>query len=322
MADFLLGLPSEAAITAGQFGRGFRQWAWSGFVQDSWRATPRLTVNLGLRYDYTAPWTEVNGKLSNLLGSEGLLSASASGFPGAWQPDRNNFATRVGIAFDPHGRGRTVIRAGFGVMYETLLQANSVELLENNPPFSSLAVTRTPTPFSSDGSPSRTLTDLAGLAEPSRSIGAVGSFRNPYTMQFHAGVQRQFGQGGAGEISYKGSHGVRLPVYRNANQVPVEALGSAKREEIAAAIAAGRDTTSILQPLRPYPDFDAVTLSENVASSTYHSGQVRVAYRVGPRLLFDTAYTFSKSIDNASDFNSFDPSEAVLNAFDRICLPG
>src|SRR5262245_6935905 len=66
LADFLLGQPYEASIVVGQFGRGYRQTHFSFFLQDSWRATPKLTLNLGLRYDYSAPWTEVNGKLSNL----------------------------------------------------------------------------------------------------------------------------------------------------------------------------------------------------------------------------------------------------------------
>src|SRR5262249_10883790 len=66
LADFLLGLPFEASIVVGQFGRGYRQQHVSFFAQDSWRAAPKLTVNLGLRYDYSSPWSEVNGKLSNL----------------------------------------------------------------------------------------------------------------------------------------------------------------------------------------------------------------------------------------------------------------
>lgn len=315
LADFLLGLPSEASITVGQFGRGFRQWNGSGFVQDSWRATARLTLNLGLRFDYTAPWTEVNGKLSNVVAGRGLVTAGEAAFPGLYAGDRNNLAPRLGFAYDLGGRGRTVVRGGFGILYETLLQANSVELVENNAPFSSSAITRLPVPFAASG-PSRTLLDLAALAAPSRSLGAVGSFRNPYTMQFSLGIQHRLASNWMLEIGYAGARGVRLPVYRNGNQVPLESLTAAQRGLIGAAASAGQDTTALLQPLRPYPQFDNITLSENIASSVYHSGQVRLTRRFHSGLLLDASYTFAKSIDNASDFNSGDASEQVLNAYD------
>lgn len=315
LADFLLGLPSEASITQGQFGRGFRQWTGSGFAQDSWRVTSRLTLNLGLRYDYSAPWTEVNSKLSNLVPGRGLVSATGSEFPGLYSRDRNNLAPRLGFAYDAGGRGSTVIRGGFGILYETLLQANSAELIENNAPYSSLAITRSPTPFS-NGNQSTTLLDLAALATPSRSLGAIGSFRNPYTMQFSFGIQQRLAAHWILEATYAGTRGLRLPVYRNGNQVPLELLTSGQRAVIGAAVAAGQDTTSLLQPLRPYPQFDNITLSENIGSSTYHSGQVRLSRRFSSGVLLDTSYTFAKSIDNASDFNSGDPSEQVLNAYD------
>lgn len=315
LADFLLGLPSEASITMGQFGRGFRQWNWSGFAQDSWRITSRLTLNLGLRYDYTAPWTEVNSKLSNVFPEQGLVSAQDPAFPGLYSTDRNNFAPRLGFAYDLGAHGRTVFRGGFGLLYETLLQANSVELIENNAPFSSSAITRSPTPFSPTGSRSTTLLDLAALATPSRSLGALGSFRNPYTMHFSLGIQQRLAPNWILEATYAGTRGLRLPVYRNGNQVPLETLTPGQRASINAAVAAGRDTTPLLQPLRPYPQFDNITLSENIGSSVYHSGQVRLSHRISSGLLVDASYTFAKSIDNASDFNSGDPSEQVLNAY-------
>ena len=142
LADFLLGQPYEASIVVGLFGRGYRQTHYAFFGQDSWRATPKLTINLGLRYDYSAPWTEVNGKLSNLAQNGSLLVVGEPGLDHLYRPDRNNLAPRFGLAYDLSGLGRTVIRAGFSMLYETLLQANSVQQVENNPPYSANAVTR------------------------------------------------------------------------------------------------------------------------------------------------------------------------------------
>ena len=316
LADLLLGLPRQASITVGQFGRGYRQWAYSWFVQDTWRANNKLTLNLGLRYEYSAPWEEVNGKLSNLVDGTGLVLVGEPGLDRFYEPDRNNFAPRLGLAYDLSGDGKTVLRAGFAVLYETLLQANSVQSVENNPPFAAAAVTRSPTPFSTTNSPSTTLLDLRSSAQPSRSIAAVAidDFRNPYTTQYHFSLQRQLSREWLAEIGYAGTRGSSLPVDLNLNQVPIETLSSAQRAAIEADIAAGRDTTATIAPFRAFPQYDSITYNKNAASSTYHSGQVKLERRFGTGLLLLTSYTFSKSIDNASDYGSGDASEQVLDA--------
>jgi Carboxypeptidase regulatory-like domain len=316
LADFLLGLPFEASITVGEFGRGYRQWAYAGFVQDTWRMTSRLTVNYGVRYDYTSPWTEVNEKLANFGPGRGLLTPS-TGLNELYEPDRNNFGPRLGFAYDVGGEGRTIVRAGFGVLYESLLQANSVQTIEDNPPFSASAVTRSPTPFSPDGSPSRTLLDLREQALPSRSIAVIGtdSFRNPYTMQFALSVQQLLGKSWLLELAYTGTRGVKLPIIYNMNQVAVARLTSVQRAQIEQAIANREDTTSILQTLRPYPEFDVISRSANIGSSTYHGMHLKVERRFGNGLSLLSAYTLAKSIDNASDYSSGDSSELVLDSY-------
>jgi hypothetical protein len=317
LADFLLGLPRQASITVGQFGRGYRQWAYSTYVQDTWRANNRLTLNAGLRYEYSAPWEEANGKLSNLVAGRGLTLVGEPGLERFYEPDRNNLAPRFGLAYDLGGDGKTVVRAGVAVLYETLLQANAVQPVENNPPFSASAITRSPTPFSDSGS-STTLLDLRSSAQPSRSIAAVAieDFDNPYTTQFHFSVQRQLGRLWLAEIGYTGTHGSSLPVDFNLNQVPIAALSSTQRSAIDADIAAGRDTTATIAQFRAFPQYDSILYNENAASSAYHSGQVKLERRFGAGLLLLTSYTFSKSIDNASDYGSGDSSEQVLDAHD------
>jgi hypothetical protein len=315
LADFLLGQPFEASIVVGQFGRGYRQSHLAFFAQDSWRVTGRLTLSLGVRYDYSAPWTEVNGKLSSLAPDGTLRVVGTGGLDRFYRPDRNNFAPRVGLAYDLTGTGRTVIRSGFSVSYETLLQANSVQQVENNPPYSAFAITRSPTPFPASGN-ATTLLDLRSQAQPSRAIATVDyhDFRNPQSMQFSLGVQHRLGGAWIAEVSYVGSRGLRLPFFFNANQVPLTSLSAAQRERIAQAVAARQDTTPILASLRPYPAFDAVTMSRNAASSAYHSGQVKIERRFSRGASVMASYTIAKSIDNASDFGSGDASERVLNS--------
>lgn len=323
LADFLLGQPFEASIVVGQFGRGYRQSHLAFFAQDSWRTTPRLTLNLGLRYDYSAPWTEVNGKLSNLAPNGQLLVVGSPGLDRFYQPDKNNLSPRLGVAYDVFGTGSTVVRAGFSMLYETLLQANSVQQVEDNPPYSAFAVTRTPTPFPPTG-PATTLLDLRALAQPSTSIAAVDyhDFRNPYSMQFNFGVQRRIGQSWLFEVAYVGSRGLDLPLFLNANQMPIRSLTSAQRAAIAQAIAAGQDTTPILSTLRPYPAFGDIIVSRNAASSTYHSGQIKAERRFAKGLSVLASYTFSRSIDNASDYGSGDASEQVLDSYNLALQRG
>jgi hypothetical protein len=315
LADLLLGLPVEAAITVGQFGRGYRQWGWGLFAQDSWRATRRLTLDYGLRYEYNPPWTEVNNKLSNFVPGVGIVTPKSPGWDGLYRPDRGNFAPRLGFAYDLTGHGRTVIRGGFGIMYETLLQASTVQQIENNAPFSAAAVTTSPTPFSHSSSPSTALLDLRASAQPSTSLAAIPlDLRNPYAIQFSFDVQHQFWTNWLIEAGYRGSHGVNLPFNYDINQVPIDTLNSAQRSGIAAAVASGADTTAVLNSLRPYPGFGSISLFANAAASTYHSLQTRLERRFSAGLNLLAAYTWSKSIDTATDFASGDASEHVLDS--------
>jgi hypothetical protein len=315
LTDLLLGLPYQATITVGQFGRGYREWAWAAFAQDSWRATRRLTLDYGLRYEYSAPWTEVNGKLSNFAPGVGLVTPQSPGWTGLYQPDRNNFGPRAGFAYDLTGQGRTVVRGGFGMLYETLLQASTVQQIENNAPYSAAAVTTAPTPFSPDNSPSRTLLDLRANAQPSRSLAAIPlNLRNPYTLQFSLDAQQALGQSWVVELGYRATRGVRLPFNYDINQVPLGALTALQRGRIAAAIGSPAGTAPVVDPLRPYPAFNSISLFTDSANSIYHSLQFKVERRFHAGLNLLAGYVWSKSIDNASDFGSGDSSEAVLDS--------
>jgi hypothetical protein len=315
LADLMLGLPYQATITTGEFGRGYRQWAWSAFAQDSWRATRRLTLDYGLRYEYSAPYTEVNNKLSNVVPGVGLVTPQSPGWTGLYRADRNNFGPRIGFAYDLTGKGRTVVRGGFAVLYETLLQASTVQQIENNAPYSAAAVTTSPTPFSKDSSPSLTLLNLRAAAQPSNSLAAIPlDLRNPYSMQFSFDVQQALSQSWVVELGYRATRGVRLPLDYDINQVPLDLLTAPQRGQIASLIKSGVDTAPFVNPLRPYPAFNSITLYTNSANSIYHSLQFKVERRFHAGLNLLAGYVWSKSIDNASDFGSGDSSESVLDS--------
>lgn len=318
LADLLLGLPFQATITVGQFGRGYRQSAWAFFAQDAWRVTSRLTLDYGLRYEYNTPWTEVNNKLANLVPEQGIVTPAAPGWDGLYRASKRNFGPRFGFAFDPNQGGKTVVRGGFGILYETLLQASTVQQIENNPPFSASAITFAPAPFPHEAGPATALLDLRAGAQPSRSLAAVPlDLRSPYSIQVSFDVQQTLGTHWLLEAGYRGTRGVHLPFNYNINQVPLDTLTASQRSQIAAAISSPAGTGSIIDPLRPYPGFNSISLFENAATSTYHSLQTKLQRRLQSGLNLQAAYTWSKSIDDATDFASGDASETVLDSLNR-----
>ncbi|HZB44598.1 MAG TPA: TonB-dependent receptor, partial [Pyrinomonadaceae bacterium] len=131
------GLPADSQ-------RYFRANYYAGFVQDDWKARPNLTLNLGLRYEYYAPISEKQGRLSNLFfGSQGLLNSQVRPVDQLFEPDRNNFAPRLGFAYSPAFGGfaglleenRAVIRGGFGIAYNRIPVAPLNNVRGNTPFF-------------------------------------------------------------------------------------------------------------------------------------------------------------------------------------------
>lgn len=311
IADLLLGLPFQATITVGQFGRGYRQWGAAGYVQDSYRLRRNLTLDLGLRYDLVPSWTEVNGKLSNFQPNAGVVA----GLDRLYEPSHKNFAPRLGFAYDVSGKQTTVLRGGFGMFYETLLQASTVQQVENNPPYSAAAITTTPTPFAKDDATSTTLLDLRSNAKSSRSLSAVSrNLRTPYSMQYFFEIQHAFAGSWLATAGYHGTRGVHLPFNYDLNQAPLDLLTATQRTQIAASAATPAGTAGIVDSLRPYPNFNSISLFTNEATSSYHGLQLKAERRFKGGLNLLAGYTWSKTIDNASDFASGDASERVLNS--------
>ncbi len=118
LEDFLAGVPERGVIDVGNPVRDLTSWWYAAFAQDDWRATPRLTWNLGLRYEYVTPIREDNNQIGNFDPTLGLVQAGNQiGSPYPYQPDFTNFAPRLGMAWDLTGKGTTVLRAGFGMVY-------------------------------------------------------------------------------------------------------------------------------------------------------------------------------------------------------------
>ncbi len=304
-ADFLLGLPSQARATTQQAIQDGSGWLFAGYVQDDFRITPQLTVNLGLRYELPTPFIDKNDAITGFRTGQqstvfpnapaGLVYAGDAGVPQGIVPtDKNNFAPRLSLAWDPFGDGKTSVRSAFGVFYDALAgQGDFFQSGVLSPPFTPLVELNTPTAI--------TLADpLAAVAGPPNPfpaaltiIGWGDEFKSPYAYHFNLGVQRQVARNLGAEVSYVGSRGHNLPMFLEVNP---------------GVYAPGQTTRGA----RLMPAYSLVRPTFSAAQSWYDSLQtsLRLLPTRGVNLL--ASYTLGKATDHVSGLNIGGESRPVL----------
>lgn len=256
---FNASAPPNPAFLAGEYKqRTWRQREVSWFVQDDWKVTRRLTLNLGIRWEYySVPW-DANGRTASLVGgSAGIFGISGSTFGDLYQagrvqngqltnveltgrnspnPDRqiynddyNNFAPAIGIAYNLpwFGENKTVIRAGFGMGYERNSLRNfdvvagdqpGLRVVNNFRQGSYLSLQTLPLPLSPTGQPLSTV----GLDDRAQSARAYDSnLRSPYVMNWNVAIQRALPGNATFEARYVGSKGTKLLRGANINEVNI-----------------------------------------------------------------------------------------------------
>ncbi|MGH9845077.1 MAG: TonB-dependent receptor domain-containing protein [Blastocatellia bacterium] len=305
-ASFLLGLANQSQYTQQDPGQRINGETYSGFVQDDFKASRRLTLNLGLRYDLNTRLHETRNFHSSFDPASGRVLACAAK-PDA-PLDRNNFAPRFGFALDLFGDQTTVVRGGFGIFYQPIVGSGGNPLG---------GVPKFPFEFTSNATaigvaPVTTLSrgpvrqQEFDPADPRLGFGTNVQIQSsnlaPYVEQWNLGVERSLGNNLLIGAAYVGSAGKKLESgrngYINLNQVPIERVRQAAREQ--------NTTTPNTAPLRPYPNFNEVqALLVRYGDSNYHSLQLKAERRLGSGLSFLVGYTWSKSIDNASEIFNF-----------------
>ena len=328
LATFLLGIPSGAVNPAPALALTTKYYAL--FLQDSWKATSKLTVNWGIRYDYETPRTDRYNQLTNFdydaasplqaAGLDlrgGLTFVGVNGLPRTnANPDRNNFAPRLGIAY--RITPKTVIRAGGGIFYATTtgvgggagpfgvsgFQAatNIVTSLDGVNPIVDWT-NPYPNGFNRPTGSTQGLSTLLGQSIQFYDRGNT----TPYSGQWSFNVQRELPGAVVLETGYVGTRGLHLQENREWNQLSSDqlALGDALRQQVPnpffGQISVGplaNRTVSRAQLLRPFPQFDGVSSrSSTWASSTYHALQVRAEKRYASGLTMLGTYTWSKFMD-------------------------
>ena len=323
LADFLLGHPSQGQVGIGS-GAENAHTNWAHFyLEDSWQATPNLTINAGLRYEYNANLVARADRTSNIdlfapggpafvvagnpasltpvaaqlasLSPLPIVSASSVGWDDSLlTPRALRFSPRVGLAWRIPGSHETVVRAGFGIYTNQAAYSVLQNLAENMPFFLVKTVTNS-------GASALTTENILAQS-PTGAIGANSvnhDFRIEYNEVWSFSVQRAITPNMAVEAEYVGSRTVHADSATTAN-VPLPGPGA-------------------FQQRRPFPGLGAFTTIRWDGWATFNALTMKVTRRFSSGLSFDADYTFSKSLDDASDAGT---TNAEYNLPQNAYAPG
>jgi len=318
--------PDDRGQTLRNAGSGLfagTQTLFAGFVQDDFKVTPRLTLNLGLRYEY---WT-------NPLGSSLQSQNAISDVPGVVafgnpKTDKNNIGPRFGFAYDPRGDGKTSIRGGFGISYDVKFQNfASITLppqIQSEMSLDSACNLPTPpvwcathTGYLANGALPAVLTPPTTQAE-ARNL--TSSYIDDTVMAkiltWSLGVQREVARNSTIEVRYLGTRGISLPLQVRRNfQSYFDAGGQAlptylDPSTIPTTYTSSTPTDTAFYAFNPntYAPFGfsaSVTGDPPLGSSIYHAGSVDFTQKSAHGLYFNINYTYAHTIDNGTnEFNS------------------
>ncbi len=304
VANMLLGLPNSYTEAERLVVSHSRFSLFEAFAQDDYRVHPRFTLNYGVRWtNYYNPW-DTDNVLTNFIpsmwdGSKAPQINRTNGqrIPGTGDPlngvviagqnspygrkiapdQKNLFGPRLGFAWDPTGKQKTAIRAGYGMYYTRILIGTFINSAFDNAPFNRSVTILTPDFLDPRGG--------SVNPEPAPTLTAMSTDLKPaQTHQWSFGIDQQIGKGGVLRVSYVGSKGTHLlrPTALN-NPLP-------------GSIPSGANVNFV----RPYQGWGAITIRESTANSNYNSLQVSANRRMSKHVTLTASYTWSKSIDNAS----------------------
>ncbi|HEY4359561.1 MAG TPA: carboxypeptidase regulatory-like domain-containing protein [Bryobacteraceae bacterium] len=293
LADFYFGLPSAIALGS-NLTINLRQHVNSFYVQDDWRVTPKLTLNLGLRYEFATPLWDRDHYWSNFDPASNTLVRATSGSlynQALVNPDHKDFGPRFGWAYSPDPK--TVIRGGYGISYSFFNRPGSaVEGI--NGPLAVFGVLNQTGP-SSPGfltTQNAFTTGIASNFSPinSNNVYIPADTRWPYIQSWVVSVQREITKNTVLEVAYNGNHSLRLPIIADWNQAVPNQPGA----------------TLGVQARRPDQSFGALTWVDPAGNNNYHGLSARFEHRFGHGLYFLNSFTWSHAMGD---------SEQVLEAF-------
>jgi outer membrane receptor protein involved in Fe transport len=340
-ASFLLGVPQAGAITITRPLFLYQRY-WGTYIQDDWRVTDKLTLNLGLRYEYTTPYAEKFGQIGYIdFEATDPVSGAKGTFkliePGGYQsdPNRKNFSPRVGIAYQLNPK--TVIRTGAAIFYASYVGVNAAATDFGNGSFLSNALflgDPNPLPNTPPVGSSWSNPFAGGIIVPDRNTNFAGQnvradvrYRpNAYLGNWSFSVQRMLSSNTMFEVAYVGSKTTHLywNRQRNQNDPALMSLGSQLLQpvpnpffgKIPSGPLSGR-TIAARQALRPYPQFlDLLIFRDPYGDMSYQSWYMRLEKQYSNGMTLSASFTGSKTIANTMQSNTWvvGPSNHLYDA--------
>ncbi len=292
--NFFAGNPSTftGAPNGGTNGyRGERDIRFIPYIQDDWKITNRLTLNLGLRYDWQSNPIEVHNDFYNAVGPP--FGTAFQNVPHAFanNPSDKNFDPRIGLAWDVFGNHKTAIRAGFGLFHDTLQTYTFSSAYITNPPY--LTENQVfangdpnwPAPFVGGGTP--LLSNTNGTY--------YGIHTTPYNLQYTFSLQQQLPGNTLLTVGYQGTRGVHLLAFHDFN-APVPSVNNG----VYTFVHPDAVNPSVLDANAvPDPSFGSLDMLDTTTYSAYNALQLGVRHRLSSNLVFQFSYTWSHCIDGS-----------------------
>jgi hypothetical protein len=305
LASMELGLPAVRQRQVGSPRMNLRQWYADAFVQDTWRITTATTINLGLRYEFMSPLTDISNQWAGLFVSPTALTAYIGGQrdtpKGLLYPNKLRFAPRLGIAHQVPRWG-LVLRAGYGIFYTPIDMNTWCNNLHNVPiifPETNQSDSFTPSITSFNFNPAvvgRTVTSFTAF-DPHQAA--------QYVQQLTASVQKSLGQETTVEIGYQGDRGFHLQrAHLINNAQPGPGLIQPRRPYGSATFLPGTEFPASVTVVSSTIPVSAVNWLENTARSWYDAAYVNLRRRYSAGLSLLANYTFAKNLSDAPDFRS------------------
>jgi hypothetical protein len=320
-SDFLLGLPQSTSRTYVRPPQSARFWFLSGFIQDDYKVSQRLTLSYGLRYEYDPPGVDAHDTIANFDRASGsivvpnetvrrdsinplfpagipIITAKQANMPerSLRRGDWNNLQPRIGFALRPLADTRTVVRGGYGIFSDDFtgdlfsqLYGGPFRITEsfNNTVDNNVPLLTFQRPFLPQGT-------LGALT----LTGIDPDLKNPFVQQWNLTVERALPASLGARISYIGTLSNHLVYGRNINQ-PLPS------------------TLPFAQSRRPYPLYQNITWRENGGTQNYHAMTAELNRRMNKGLLFNFAWTWAKNLNDVDEVGTTEGGPTLENAYDR-----
>ena len=265
--------------------RSFREFDLFPYIQDTWKVSQALTLNLGIRYDFISNPTEIHNQLCAFIAPSDPSTTACTPvshvFPS--NPSLKSFDPRVGIVWDPFKDHKTSIRAGAGVFHDP------IQVRNYHPAYIFAGPYQTAVSLCVFGGPPCSYpVPFKGITVPIPTIGEALEYNprtTPFILQYNFGIQRELGRNTVLSVSYVGSHGYNLFVQNDLNP-PIPTIINGQ--------------PNFLNAPRNNPNLGAIAFNTPDGASWYNSLQIYLTRNVGKTLQFQAAHTYSRCIDDGS----------------------